>query len=75
MDQRYLKVSKNHKKSTAMEELMYWKTNMSELFLQGRMTGPVPRELTARLLASFVHRKRDYFAVMERIKELESNIR
>jgi hypothetical protein len=75
MNRRYLKRLKNTKKTAVMEELLYWKTNMTQLFLQGRMTGPVPQELTARLLASFVQRKRDYFAVMERIKELENRIR
>ena len=75
MNRRYLKGTKNLNKTAVMEELLYWKTNMSQLFLQGRMPGPVPQELTARLLTSFVQRKRDYFAVMERIKELEKTIR
>ncbi|MBL4716408.1 MAG: hypothetical protein JKX95_07210 [Bacteroidia bacterium] len=70
-------LSLNSQKQTAMiyEELTFWKRNLFDILYHGRIPQETPDIQTARQLAAYLRRKRDYYAVMRRIKELQNAVK
>lgn len=70
-------LSLSTKDQTAMiyEELTFWKRNLFDILYRGRIPNETPDILTARQLAAYLKRKRDYYAVMRRIKELQNSVK